>query len=140
MFRLFSTLAVIGAVSSAAAAPTDGKKKSYAVSVEAPETAEVGQATSAKVKLVPGAGYKINKQYPSWGTRFEPTVWGKLTTIAEALLIGIYLLSNAIGRTSIALDLAKWTTLALILYSGFHYLFHATRVVRDEGPEDSQPG
>ena len=39
------------------------------------------------------------------------------TTIAEALLIGIYLLANAIGQTSIALDVAKWTTLALILYS-----------------------
>jgi len=79
--------------------------------------------------------------YVAYGrTRFEPTVWGKLTTIAEALLIGIYLLANAIGRTSIALDLARWTTLALILFSGFHYLFHATRVVRDEGPEASQPG
>ena len=79
--------------------------------------------------------------YLAYGrTRFEPTVWGKLTTIAEALLIGVYLLANAIGRTSIALDLAKWTTLALILYSGLHYLFHASRVVRDEGPEASQPG
>jgi cardiolipin synthase len=79
--------------------------------------------------------------YLAYGrTRFEPTVWGKLTTIAEALLIGIYLLANAIGQTSIALDVAKWTTLALILYSGFHYLFHAARMVRDEGPEASHTG
>lgn len=79
--------------------------------------------------------------YLAYGrTRFEPTLWGKLTTIAEALLIGVYLLANAIGRTSIALDLVKWTTLALILFSGFHYLFHASRMVRDEGPEASQPG
>jgi len=63
MLRLFSTLVLMGAITSATAAPTDAKK-SYAVSIEAPETAQVGQATSAKVKLEPGAGYKINKQYP----------------------------------------------------------------------------
>jgi len=79
--------------------------------------------------------------YLAYGrTRFEPTIWGKLTTVAEALLIGIYLLANALGRTTIVLDIATWVTLALILYSGFHYLFHAARMVRDEGPEPSQPG
>ena len=79
--------------------------------------------------------------YLAYGrTRFEPTIWGKLTTVAEALLIGIYLLANALGRTTIILDIATWVTLALILYSGFHYLFHAARMVRDEGPEPSQPG
>jgi cardiolipin synthase len=79
--------------------------------------------------------------YLAYGrTRFEPTLWGKLTTVAEALLIGIYLLANALGRTTIVLDIATWVTLALILYSGFHYLFHAARMVRDEGPEPSQPG
>ena len=79
--------------------------------------------------------------YLAYGrTRFEPTLWGKLTTIAEALLIGIYLLANAIGRSLLVLDVAKWITLALILYSGFHYLFHAARMVREEGPEPSHPG
>jgi len=79
--------------------------------------------------------------YLAYGrTRFEPTVWGKLTTIAEALLIGVYLLANALGRSSIVLDVAKWITLALILFSGFHYLFHAARMVREEGPEPSHPG
>jgi len=79
--------------------------------------------------------------YLAYGrTRFEPTLWGKLTTVAEALLIGVYLLANALGRTTIVLDIATWVTLALILYSGFHYLFHAARMVRDEGPEPSQPG
>jgi len=79
--------------------------------------------------------------YLAYGrTRFEPTLWGKLTTIAEALLIGIYLLANAISRSSLVLDVAKWITLALILYSGFHYLFHAARMVREEGPEPSHPG
>jgi cardiolipin synthase len=79
--------------------------------------------------------------YLAYGrTRFEPTLWGKLTTVAEALWIGVYLLANALGRTTIVLDIATWVTLALILYSGFHYLFHAARMVRDEGPEPSQPG
>jgi len=76
--------------------------------------------------------------YLAYGrTRFDPSIWGKLTTIAEALLIGIYLLANAVGRTSIVLPVAEWVTLALILYSGWHYLVHATRMVRDEGPEAS---
>jgi cardiolipin synthase len=79
--------------------------------------------------------------YLAYGrTRFDPSIWGKLTTIAEALLIGIYLLANAIGRTSAVLDVARWVTLALILYSGFHYLVHATLMVKSEGPEASHPG
>jgi len=46
----------------AQAAPPDGK--SFAVSVEAPPTAEVGKAARARVRLEPGTGYKINKEYP----------------------------------------------------------------------------
>ena len=56
--------------------------------------------------------------------------------------MGLYL-GIDVGSTSLSmvvLDVATWVTLALILYSGFHYLFHAARMVRDEGPEPSHPG
>jgi hypothetical protein len=46
----------------ARAAPTDGQN--FALSVEAPATAQVGKVARARVKLLPGQGYKINKGYP----------------------------------------------------------------------------
>jgi hypothetical protein len=45
-----------------AASPSDGR--SFVLSVEAPATTQVGKAERARVKLEPGKGYKINKEYP----------------------------------------------------------------------------
>jgi hypothetical protein len=56
------------------AAPPDGAH--FAVSVDAPPQAEVGKATKARVKLEPGSGYKINKEYP---IRLEVTPPGGVT-------------------------------------------------------------
>ena len=55
-------LAVAGIGSWAEAAPPDAKN--FALSVQAPATSEVGKVARARVKLEPGTGYKINKQYP----------------------------------------------------------------------------
>lgn len=71
--------------------------------------------------------------------RFVPTIWGKLTTVAEVLTIGVLLLLNALGRTHPIFDVAIWTTLALILFSGFHYLWRTVGLMRatesPAGPE-----
>lgn len=79
--------------------------------------------------------------YLAYGrTRFDPTIWGKLTTVSEALTIGLFLLANAVGIASPVLDVAVWVTLALILISGFDYLFRTGAAVRREGPDRSPPG
>ena len=72
--------------------------------------------------------------YLAYGrTRFDPTVWGKLTTVAEAVTIGLFMLANAMQVAFPVLGAAVWVTLALILISGFHYLFQLGRAERDEG-------
>ena len=74
--------------------------------------------------------------YLAYGqTRFEPTVWGKLTTVSEALTIGLFLLANALGVSHPLLEVAVWVTLALILISGFDYLFRTGAAVRRDGPD-----
>lgn len=57
----------------ARSAPPDGAH--FALSVEAPPQSEVGKSARARVKLEPGAGYKINKDYP---IRLEVTPPGGL--------------------------------------------------------------
>jgi len=79
--------------------------------------------------------------YLAYGrTQFEPTVWGKLTTAAEAATIGLFVLANAVGIAFPVLDAAVLFTLALILISGFHYLFRLGRAERDKGPERTEAG
>lgn len=62
MLRFVTTFAVMCCAASVPAAPKD--TKTFVVSIEAPESATVDQVTSAKVKLEPGKGYKVNQKYP----------------------------------------------------------------------------
>lgn len=79
--------------------------------------------------------------YLAYGrTRFDPTVWGKLTTVAEAGTIGLFVLANATHVAFPILGAAVWVTLALILISGFHYLVRLGRAERDEGSERAKSG
>ena len=79
--------------------------------------------------------------YLAYGrTRFDPTVWGKLTTVAEAVTIGLFVLANATEVAFPVLGAAVWVTLALILISGFHYLFWLGRAERDKESERAKPG
>jgi phosphatidylglycerophosphate synthase len=74
--------------------------------------------------------------YLAYGTKgFRPTIWGKLTTVSETLCVSLFLLFNLLRRTHWALDLAVWTTLALLLISGFDYLRRTVRRVRAEEPQ-----
>ena len=72
-------------------------------------------------------------------TRFQPSVWGKVTTGAELVTTGIFLLCNHLERTHFMVPVAVWTTLALILISGFHYLWRTVRQVREKGPDRASP-
>ena len=62
--------------------------------------------------------------------RFQPSIWGKLTTVALSVTVGVLLLINFVGRSHAAFTVLVWVTLALTLVSGFHYL---GRTMRSEG-------
>ncbi|PYS95190.1 MAG: hypothetical protein DMF50_09800 [Acidobacteria bacterium] len=62
-------------------------------------------------------------------TRFTPTFLGKLTTATQVVMIGSVLLLNAFEQDQpILVSALAWLTLAITLASGFHYIYHATRV------------
>ncbi len=66
-------------------------------------------------------------------TQFRPSVWGKITTGAELVTAGLVLLCNHLKITPPILTVAIFTTLTLILVSGFHYLWRTVRQVREKG-------
>lgn len=79
--------------------------------------------------------------YLAYGTsRFVPTIWGKLTTLSESLLIGVFLLFNHLDRQHPVVDLVVALTLTLTLISGFHYLWRTVGIVRTEGPREGSGG
>jgi cardiolipin synthase len=72
-------------------------------------------------------------------TRFAPSMWGKVTTCAELVTAGLVLLANHLKWRHPVVTFAIGATLALILISGFHYLWRTMRQVREKGPDRSTP-
>jgi cardiolipin synthase len=68
-------------------------------------------------------------------TRFQPSLWGKITTGAELVTAGLVLLCNHFKWSPPIVSVAIVTTLILILISGFHYLWRTVRQVREKGPD-----
>ena len=64
-------------------------------------------------------------------TRFPPTIWGKITTCAEMVTIALYLYENTRGETEDRLVWAAGITLALIVGSGFHYIYRCSHMIRE---------
>ena len=64
-------------------------------------------------------------------TRFPPTIWGKITTCAEMTTIAFYLYENMRGDVSDRLVWAAGVTLALIVASGFHYIYRCSIMIRE---------
>ena len=71
--------------------------------------------------------------------RFHPSVWGKITTGCELVTTGLVLLCNHFKSRHPILPVAIGTTLAVILISGFHYLWRTIRQVREKGPDAAAP-
>ncbi len=67
-------------------------------------------------------------------TRFPPSIWGKLTTTAEFLMVALFLLFNRLELRAGALDAMVWLTLAMILVSGFHYLGRTIKMLSPQKP------
>jgi cardiolipin synthase len=73
-------------------------------------------------------------------TRFRPTLLGKITTVTQIVLIGTVLLCNYLGREmEILIRGLSWLTLAATLASGFHYIYHATRMAGTDEPGPWRP-
>lgn len=72
--------------------------------------------------------------YLAYGiSRFPPTLLGKLTTLAESLLLGFFLLANQLERPYPQLHVGVWAVLLLIVGSGLDYLWRTVRTVREHG-------
>lgn len=60
---------------------------------------------------------------------FRPSVYGKVATGVYVVSCVVLLWFNYLGRPSILVDVGIWTSLAITLISGFHYIWHAARII-----------
>ena len=67
-------------------------------------------------------------------TRFPPSIWGKLTTTVEFLMVALFLLFNRLELSAAPLGWMIWLTLGMILVSGFHYLGSTIRLLSPQEP------
>jgi len=63
---------------------------------------------------------------------FRPSIWGKAATAIYLVSCVVLMWFNFLGRTSILVDLAVWMSLAITLVSGFHYIYHASRIINEK--------
>ena len=60
---------------------------------------------------------------------FQPTIFGKTATATYIVTAVIAMLFNYLGYHSALVDVAVWVSLAITLISGFHYMWHAARII-----------
>jgi len=63
--------------------------------------------------------------------RFRPSLPGKITTFVQLTVITLFLAANIFGRYVNYLPLLYYLTFALVVISGVHYIFHATRLLNE---------
>ncbi len=62
---------------------------------------------------------------------FRPSIWGKIATGTYLVACVDVMWFNVMGRTSPLVDAAIWASLAITLFSGFHYIWHAARIINE---------
>jgi cardiolipin synthase len=62
---------------------------------------------------------------------FRPSVWGKIATATYLVTCVVVMWFNYLGRDSFWVQLAIWCSLAITLVSGFHYIWHASRIINE---------
>jgi cardiolipin synthase len=60
---------------------------------------------------------------------FEPSLFGKFATGVYVVTCVVMMFFNYLGRTSVLVTAGIYTTLALTLLSGIHYIFHAAHII-----------
>jgi len=69
--------------------------------------------------------------------KFPPTIYGKLTTFFQLALVLSVMLVAAFQVEAVWLVTSLvWLTLIFTLYSGFHYIYHASKIVSRIQAED----
>jgi cardiolipin synthase len=60
---------------------------------------------------------------------FQPSVFGKIATATYIVTVSTAMLYNYRGYHSVVVDLCVYASLAITLFSGFHYIWHASRTM-----------
>ena len=60
---------------------------------------------------------------------FQPSMYGKVATAIYIVTVTMAMLFNYRGYHSVVVDLCVYASLAITLLSGFHYIWHASRIM-----------
>ena len=60
---------------------------------------------------------------------FQPSIFGKLATATYIVTAVVAMLFNYLRVHSVIFDLMVYASLAITLVSGFHYIWHAARII-----------
>jgi len=72
--------------------------------------------------------------YRSTGfTGFRPSLLGKINTVLELLVLGLFLITRAFGLPGLVLTAAVYLTAGTIAASGLHYFVHLRRLLAESG-------
>ena len=67
--------------------------------------------------------------------RFRPSIPGKLNTLVQIATIVYFLMANAFGLLAEYLPVVFYATLAMAVFSGFHYIVHINRLMNEDQSE-----
>jgi cardiolipin synthase len=62
---------------------------------------------------------------------FRPSIYGKAATATYIVTVVAVLFFNYVGRRSVLVDIGVWTSLAITLVSGLHYVAYARRLINE---------
>jgi cardiolipin synthase len=62
---------------------------------------------------------------------FRPSIYGKAATAIYIVTCVLFMYFNYLGRHSPIVDVAVYTSLAITLISGLHYVAHAARIINE---------
>ena len=60
---------------------------------------------------------------------FQPSVYGKIATGVYVVTCVVVMWFNYLGRPSVLVNVGIWSALGITLVSGFHYIWHAARII-----------
>ena len=60
---------------------------------------------------------------------FQPSIFGKLATVIYIVTVSAAMLFNYLGYHARIVDVAVYTSLGITLLSGFHYIWHAAKML-----------
>ena len=65
-------------------------------------------------------------------SRFRPSIPGKLNTLVQIVTIVFFLAANAFDLLKEYLPVVYYTTLAMAVFSGLHYIVHINRLMSED--------